>query len=477
VQNFKKEVEGTAAKVAAVMSGDLAAMRALGAPLDLIGDVVRAAICAAPGNRLLVGDFSGIESVVLAWLAGDKNKIEQWAKYFRTKDPADDPYLILGIALGFPPETARKYGKIADLAFGYGGSIPAYRNFAPADDDTSDERILQYRNVWRQRHPQTVNFWYRLNDAAVEAVQCAPRAVQYGRLTLQCEQIAGGNFLFITLPSDRRISYPVARIIEKERINRYGEKIRYLAVTHMDNAENVGGWATVRGGEGMWPGQWAENITQGVARDLLAAAITRLEAAAYSVVLHVHDEIVVELPTGEGSLDEFQYLITQLPDWAAGMSIAAKVRNGPRFAEQLDVFVEHIEGTVDAPRWAPASKTRAQPATLAELLDTQSAPVSPSRAMLPASDVRLDSDDPFVRLVAWTVERERIRARKDSGAPQPWTERSWPQTGSATSAARTTPPRVGSPRTSSNHSAIMTTCGSRYWSHGAARTSPRRWRG
>jgi DNA polymerase len=361
VQNFKKEVEGTAEKVAAVMAGDLAAMRTLGAPLELIGDVVRAAICAAPGNRLLVGDFSGIESVVLAWLAGDKNKIEQWAKYFRTGVPGDDPYYILGIALGFSPETARQYGKIADLAFGYGGSIPAYRNFAPADDNTSDEQILQYRNVWRQRHPRIKDFWYRLNDAAVEAVQHAGRTVPYGRFTLQCEQIAGGNFLFITLPSGRRISYPFARIIEKERVNGYGEKIKFLAVTHMDNAENVGGWAEVRGGEGMWPGQWAENVTQGVARDVLAAAMQRLEAAGYPVVLHVHDEIVVELPVGEGNLDEFRHLIERLPEWAAGMPIGSKVRNGPRFVETESLPVQHIAGSVDAPQWAPASKTKAQP--------------------------------------------------------------------------------------------------------------------
>jgi hypothetical protein len=147
----------------------------------------------------------------------------------------------------------------------------------------------------------------------------------------------------------------------------------------------------------------------------------RLEAAGYPVVVHVHDEIVCELPVGEGSLEEFRYLIERPPDWAAGMPVAAKVRNGPRFTEQLDLFVEHVPGIVDAPRWAPAGKTKAQPATLAELLAAQAMPVSPSRAMLPASEVRLDSDDPFVRLVAWAIERESIRRLKDSGAPRPWT--------------------------------------------------------
>src|SRR5262249_56898611 len=88
-----------------------------------------------------------------------------------------------------------------------------------------------------------------------------------------------------------------------------------------------------RFGQGAYGGLWAENIVQAVSRDLLAAAMQRLEAAGYHIVLHVHDEIVAEAPIEFGNLEEFTRLITALPDWAEGLPIAAKVRNGQRFSK------------------------------------------------------------------------------------------------------------------------------------------------
>jgi hypothetical protein len=102
-------------------------------------------------------------------------------------------------------------------------------------------------------------------------------------------------------------------------------------VIYQDNA--AGKWVDCRHGQGAYGGLWTENIVQAISRDLLAAAMRRLEAAGYSVILHVHDEIVAEAPIEFGSIEEFQRLITALPDWAAGLPIAAKVRNGPRFSK------------------------------------------------------------------------------------------------------------------------------------------------
>ena len=109
-QNFRRESEDMAGKFAAMMSGDLETLRQFGYPLEIIGDLGRALLCAAPEFRLLVGDFSGIESRILAWITGQRDKLEQWAEFDRTKNPEDDPYLILGRLLGFPEETARKFG-------------------------------------------------------------------------------------------------------------------------------------------------------------------------------------------------------------------------------------------------------------------------------------------------------------------------------------------------------------------------------
>jgi DNA polymerase len=290
-QNFRKEVENTAAKFAAVMSGDLETAQQLGPPIEIVGDVARAAICAPPGYRLFKGDFTGIESRVLAWLTGQHDKLAQWATFDRTQDLNDDPYFILGRAFGYPEESARKYGKVGDLAFGYGGGVGAYKNFAPEDDDTSDLQIEVFKRAWRDRHPHTVRFWYGCEDAALAAVHRAPQPISYGPLTLQCRRLHDAPFLFIKLPSGRELSYPFVKLIRNDRGN--------TAITFMDNAIIRGGWSEYRPDKRIWGGTFTENVTQAAARDVLAAAMLRLEAAGYPIISHVHDELVAEVPNGD----------------------------------------------------------------------------------------------------------------------------------------------------------------------------------
>jgi hypothetical protein len=355
-QNFRRESEGTAEKVAAVMTGDLESVRLLGAPIEVVGDVARASICAPPGFRLLIGDFSGIESRGLAWIADERSKLEQWAKFDRTGAPEDDPYFIGGRSLGFPQDVARKFGKTADLAFGYQGGAGAYKNFAPKDDTASEAQIQGFKLAWRRRHPQIEQFWRGIDRAAIAAVNRAPEVIRYGRLTLQVKTLDDASFLLITLPSGRRLSYPFPKVIIA---GRYSQP----AVAFMDNAQ--GRWIPCRGGEGAYGGTWTENIVSGIARDLLSAAMQRLEAAGYRIVLHVHDEIVCELEDGIGSLEEFKALIEQLPDWAEGLPVAAKVRNGPRFAE-AELAVTHVPGSMQPPPMKLRAKRAGLPGELEE---------------------------------------------------------------------------------------------------------------
>jgi hypothetical protein len=392
----------TAAKFAAVMTGDLEQVRQLGAPIEVVGDVARGMICAPPGHRLLVADFTGIESVVTAWNAGQQDKAEQWAKFFRTRGPHDDPYYVLGRLLGFPVDTARAKGKIADLAFGYQGGAGAYQNFAPENDTATKEQIEGFKHTWRNRHPQIVQSWYGTDRAAIAAVARPGEQIRYGRLFFQCERIGDAPFLFITLPSGRRLSYPFCKLIT----NRFDKP----AVEFLDNSLTNGGWTPCNHGHGAYGGLWTENIVSGIARDLLAAAMTRLEAAGYPVVLHVHDEIVCELPDGEGSLEEFKYLVEQVPEWAAGLPIASKVRNGPRFAA-IDAPVEHVPGATGLPALKPKQKQAMRPAV----------DLGPIVAGPPITDVGFNAADPRGRLVAWAIEREKIRVRKEAGQPWPWT--------------------------------------------------------
>jgi DNA polymerase len=287
-QNFAREVEDIAVRFAAVMSGDIEQVRSLGDPLEIIGSISRAAICAPPGHKLLHADYSAIESRVLAWIADETSKLDLWAKFDETQDPNDDPYVIIGRRLGFPEEEARARGKRADLAFGYGGGIGAYWGFAPDDDTATNEQITAWKSAWRQQHPQTRQFWYGIGDAAVEAVQLS-RPVRYGRFTLRREELHGIPFLFIRLPSGRDLAYPFVKLVRDD----YGR----AAVSFTDNAE--GGWQPCgwkRGKDHIWGGVLTENLTQAVARDRLAAGMLNVEAAGFPVILHMHDGIACEVP-------------------------------------------------------------------------------------------------------------------------------------------------------------------------------------
>jgi DNA polymerase len=294
--NLKKEDEIDAdLKVyfAAVMTGDLEIVRKLGPPLKVIGLLIRAAICAPPGRKLIHGDYSAIESRTLAWVTDEKSKLALWAKFDETKDPADDPYVIFGLSIGHPEETARKWGKICDLAFGYGGGVGAWKNFAPDDDSSTEQQIKGYQLAWRQRHPRTWAFWYAIEDAAIAAVRDPDEPAYCGRFKLYCERICGLRLLFIELPSGRRLAYPGAEVISRINPNTGEPK---PALSFMDNAQ--GKWVKVRNGQGVWGGHLCENLIQAVARDHLADAILRLEAAGYPVVVHVHDSICAEVPDG-----------------------------------------------------------------------------------------------------------------------------------------------------------------------------------
>ena len=319
-QNFKRDGEDMEAKRLAVATGDLAHVAKLHSqPLEIVGDIARAMICAAPGHRLVVGDFSGIESRVTAWISGQQSKLEQWSKFDRTGDLKDEPYYTLGRSCGQSEETARKIGKTADLAFGYMGGPAAWNRLAPEDDSSSEADKRRYQQTWRSLHQHTVQFWHGIDRAAIATIKKPNTNFTYKRFTLTYD----GTFLRIVLPSGRALSYPLPRL----ETGKFGHPM----VMFKDNAG--GKWVDCRFGQGAYGGLWTENIVQAVSRDLLADAMQRLEAAGYQITLHVHDEIVAEVPTDFGSVEEFQRLITTLPDWAEGLPIAAKVRNGERFSK------------------------------------------------------------------------------------------------------------------------------------------------
>ena len=319
-QNLKKanglDIE---AAIELVKSGDLARMREHYAnPLSVVGEVTRATIVAAPNHYLIIADFSGIESRVLAGLAGEKSKLDLWRQYDQTDAETDDVYYKLGKKFGFADDVARKQGKIADLAFGFSGGVGAFRKFA--GEGATDEEANKLKRDWRNAHPNIVRLWKDLNAGALRAV-ANPNTTQ--KVNDYLAWAFDGTFLFMQLPSGRCLSYPFPRL----EPGKYDQKV----VIFKDNSG--GKFIDCRNGEGAWPGLWIENAVQAVARDILVAAMQRLEAADYPIVMHIHDEIVVEVPIGFGSEEELLQIMTVVPSWAKDLPINAKVRSGLRFCK------------------------------------------------------------------------------------------------------------------------------------------------
>jgi DNA polymerase len=161
--------------------------------------------------------------------------------------------------------------------------------------------------------------WYAIDRAAWQAVSNRERVVRCGQLLLKCT----GMYLFIKLPSGRKLAYPYPTIAIEDLENE--------VVVFKD--ASAGQWRDIRHGNGAYGGIWTENVVSAICRDLLAAAMLRLEKAGYRIVLHVHDEIICEVPIGFGSTDEFTKLMITPPAWALTLPIAASAWTGPRFSK------------------------------------------------------------------------------------------------------------------------------------------------
>jgi DNA polymerase family A/Toprim domain/CHC2 zinc finger len=314
-QNLIKRIETADidAAVEAILARDIARVRELGAPITVAGDVSRSVIVAAPGHVLMGADFSSIESRVLAGLAGESWKTDAYRAGLGM-------YCVLAsrsLKREVTPEdeAGRNFGKTNDLAFGYGGGVGAWRKFDPSDTYT-DEQVDEFKNAFRREHPATVRFWRALEKGAIRAIATGQRINLNNRISFETE----GSILYLTVPSGRRLAYPEARLGP-------GKFEDTRQVYFKDNAR--GGWTDARA----WSGSFTENIVQAVSRDLLAVAMQRLEARGYRVVLHVHDEVVCEIPEGFGSEEEFLRLMTQLPEWATNLPVAAKAWTRKRYAK------------------------------------------------------------------------------------------------------------------------------------------------
>jgi DNA polymerase len=314
-------------------------------PLDAVGGCLRGLFTAAPGHDLICSDFSAIEAVVIAELAGESWRQEVFRTHGKIYEMSASK--ITGIPFEeferYPAEhdgadhpLRKKIGKVAELASGYGGWIGAWKAFGADKYFQSDTEIRDKILAWRAQSPAIVELWggqvredppgsyqfrrelYGLEGAAVRAILDPWVVCPYGSISYHVSP--HDDTLYCELPSGRNLVYHRPRLVET--IDRYSKyPIYQITYEGWNNDYRRGsrGWMRLD----TYGGKLAENVTQAVARDLLAYSMLAVEAAGYPIVLHVHDEIVSEVPTGFGSVEEFERIMSQTPPWAAGWPVRA----------------------------------------------------------------------------------------------------------------------------------------------------------
>lgn len=331
-----------------------------GPALTVVSDCIRGMIVAPKGQKLISADFSQIEARMTAWMAGQSDKVEAFARYDR-REGADIYTVEAGAIYVVSPKSIskddprRQVGKVSVLSLGFGGGPAAFAKMAKnynVDIGEAHDSVMSSASAanieaaekawtergkrtgmsqrkwltaeliklaWRQANPRIPEFWKAVEDGAIEAVQNPGSVVDVGAVRYR----KAGSWLFCRLPSGRCIAYAYPDVALKE--TPWGAKLPAMRFWGVDSFTKKWSRQEFYGGLGF------QNIVQAAARDVMSEAMTRAEQAGFPPILTVHDEIVSETEHDFGNVEQFCGLMSQVPTWAAGCPIAAEGWEGPRY--------------------------------------------------------------------------------------------------------------------------------------------------
>jgi DNA polymerase len=313
-----------------------------GDPLLTISGSVRGMYCAGPGMELIASDYSSIEAVVLAEMAGEQWRIDAFRDnkpiYFMSASKITGEtlewYLEYKEKNGDNHEDRQKIGKVAELASGYGGWIGSWRAFGSTETDVWIKKNIL---AWRSASPAIPEFWggqfrgspwdsgsyqefYGCEGMAIQAALYPAQAFMFRGLTFYMAERHTGPALIIRLPSKQELTYHNFRLIPADRpYSRDGEWSCFYDTWNSNPKYGPMGWGPMS----TYGGRLVENIIQAISHDILRYAIVNLRSHGYPTVLHVYDEIVGEIPAGAGSVEQFEGLMNKMPAWAEGWPIRA----------------------------------------------------------------------------------------------------------------------------------------------------------
>ena len=279
---------------------------------DVLKGMLRPALIPAPGKSFVVADWSSIEARVTPWCSGagdDKLALfRDGADVYKVNAAATFRCRVEDVT-----KDQRQVGKVQELACGFAGGVGAFaamgRVYGLSLPESEARKMV---DAWRRANPWSVPYWQELEIAYTRAIRNPKTKMKAGRVTYYFD----GLHLWYALPSGRVLCYPFARIED--------EGVTY-AKASWKPAADAKEWPRAR----LWKGLACENITQATAADILRSALRQLP----DVVLHVHDEIVVETDQPEAALAEMQRVMATPPAWAEGLPLGAEASVMARYGK------------------------------------------------------------------------------------------------------------------------------------------------
>lgn len=284
---------------------------------DTLSQLTRTAFVPSPGSTLVVADFSAIEARIIAWLAGEQWRLDVFATHGKIYEASASQMFGVPLDLitkGNPEYELRQKGKVSELALGYQGAAGALIAMGALNMGLTEEELPDIVHRWRSANKRIVDLWYSLENAALQVMRTGqPSGIKGLLLARESDYATDQDFFTITLPSGRKLYY-AKPFLEKNERNR--EALYYRGVNQQTRK-----WEIVP----TYGGKLVENCVQAIARDCLAESLTRLATAGYPIVMHVHDEAVLDVPEHQAELDlELVCEIMGQPiPWASGLLLKA----------------------------------------------------------------------------------------------------------------------------------------------------------
>jgi DNA polymerase len=290
-----------------LLAGDVDSLKmAFGNIPSVLSELIRTAFIAPRDHTFVVADFSAIEARVIAWLADETWVLDVFKTHGKIYEATAANMFKVPIEEVTKGSPLRGRGKVATLALGYQGGVNALTAMdVKREIPEEDKPGLVAR--WRSANPHIVRLWYEIDKAAIRAVREATTVTIRHGVTF----IGGRGMLLVKLPSGRKLSYVRPRLVT----NKFGrESLQYEG---LDQTKKTWGKVDTYGGK------LSENITQAIARDCLAEAMLALHHGGYQIAMHVHDEVVVEVPKDKADLEKVCRIMGQELPWAKGLPLRA----------------------------------------------------------------------------------------------------------------------------------------------------------